>query len=173
MGGGVAAWRGGEGRSDWYEFLRILTENLGVAKEGWYCKKKLRSLEKKNHVPWKKYLQPLEKKFRLLWPCGPLVVCSFGPLVLWFFGPLVLWSCGSLVLCSCSALLLWSQKFYELRANHVACFANAFGGEAPRPPPQPPSSQVQVECLNFFSRVWIFFPGVSGGETLKFVFQGL
>ena len=117
---------------------------------------------KKIHVPWKKYLQPLEKKFRLLWPCGPLVVWSFGPLVLclwssgpvvlwscgplvlwsygplvlWFSGPLVLCSCGSLVLWSCSALVVWSQKFYELRANHVACFANASGGEALRPPPE-------------------------------------
>ena len=36
-----------------------------------------------------------------------------------------------------------------------------------------PSSQVQVECLNFFSRVLFFFPGVSGGETIKFVFQRL
>ena len=135
---------------------------------------------KKNSRPWKKYLQPLEKKFRLLWSsgplvvwssgpvvlwsCGPLVLWSSGPLVLWFsgpvvlwsFGPLVLWSCGRVVLWSCSALVLWSQKFYELRANHVACFANASGGEA-RPPPQPPSSQVQVECLNFFSRVLSFF----------------
>ena len=117
----------------------------------------------------------------VLWSCGPLVLwCSgavvlwsFGPLVLWSCDPLVLWSCGSLVLLSCSALVLWSQKFYELRANHVACFANASGGEALRPPPKPPSSQVQVECLNFFSRVLNFFPGVSGGETLKFVFQGL
>ena len=62
--------------------------------------KKIRSLEKKNHVPWKKYLQPLEKKFRLLWPCGPLVLWSSGPgpLVLWSSGPmvLVLWSCGPL-----------------------------------------------------------------------------
>ena len=48
-------------------------------------------------------------------------------------------------------------KFYELRASHVACFANASWGEAPRPPPQPPSSQLQVECLNFFSRVIKFF----------------
>ena len=101
----------------------------------------------------------------VLWSSGPLVVWSSGclvlwscrPLVLWFSGPVVLWSCGSLVLWSCSALALWSQKFYELRANHVACFANASGGEALRPPPQPPSSQVQVECLNFFSRVLIFF----------------
>ena len=121
------------------------------------AKKKITFPGTKIHVPWKKYLQPLEKKFRLLWPCGPLVVWSFGPLVVWSSGPVVLWSCGSLVLCSCSALVLWSQKFYELRANHVACFANAFGGEALRPPPQPPSSQVQVECLNFFSRVLNFF----------------
>ena len=133
----------------------------------------------------------------LHWPCGPLVVWSFGPLVLWSSGPvvlrscgplvlwssgplvlwssdlLVLWSCGSLVLLSCSALVLWSQKFYELRANHIACFANASGGEGLRPPPQHPSSQVQVECLHFFSRVLFFFPGVSRGETLKFVFQGM
>ena len=151
--------------------------------------KKITFPGKKIHVPWKKYLQPLEKKFRLPWPCGPLVVWSFGPLVawscgplvlwssgplvlwsscpvilwscgplvLWSSGPVILWSCGSLVLLSCSALVLWSQKFYELRANHVACFANASGGEALRPPPQPPSSQVQVECLNFFSRVLNFF----------------
>ena len=70
-------------------------------------------------------------------------------------------------------MVLQPQKFYELRANHVACFANASGGEALRPPPQPPSSQVQVECLNFFSRGLNFFPGVSGGETVKLLFQGL
>ena len=59
---------------------------------------------KKIHVPWKKYLQPLEKKFRLLWPCGPLVLWSCGPLVLWSWssGPVVLWSSGPVV------LVLWS-----------------------------------------------------------------
>jgi len=56
-------------------------------------------------------------------------------------------------------LVLQPQKFYELRANHVACFANASGGEALRLPPQPPSSQVQVECLNFFSRYYFFSRG--------------
>ena len=126
---------------------------------------------KKNSRPWKKYLQPLEKKFRVLWSSGCLVLWSSGPVVLWSFGPLVLWSSGPVVLWSsgplvlwssgpvwsCSALALRSQKFYELRANHVACFADASGGEALRPPPQPPSNQVQVECLNFFSRVLSFF----------------
>ena len=50
---------------------------------------------KRIHVPWKKYLQPLEKKFRLLWPCGPLVLWFSGPVVPWSSGPVVLWSCGS------------------------------------------------------------------------------
>ena len=62
---------------------------------------------KKIHVPWKKYLQLLEKKFRLLWPCGPLVLWLFGPLVLWSSGPVVLWSCGPLVLWSSGPLVLW------------------------------------------------------------------
>ena len=125
----------------------------------------------------------------VLWSCGPLVLSSSGPLVLWSCrplvlwssGPVVLWSSGSLVLWLCSALVLWSQKFYELRANHVACFVNASGGEALRPPPQPPSSQVQVECLNFFSRVLkFFFQGLVGVKPLnlfsrgcKFFSQGL
>ena len=125
----------------------------------------------------------------VLWSCGPLVLWSSGPVVLWSFGPLVLWSCdplvlwscdplvlwscGSLVLLSCSALVLWSQKFYELRANHVACFGNAFGGEALRPPSQPPSSQVQVECLNFFSRVLrFFFQGLVGVKPLNLFSRG-
>ena len=179
--------------------LTSVLEGIGSSdlnSKGMILEKKFTFPAKKNHVPWKKYLQPLEKKFGLLWPCGPVVLWSSGPLVVWSFGPVVLWSCRPLVLWpsgplvlwssgplllwssgavvvlwSCSALVLWSQKFYELRANHVACFANASGGEALRPP-QPPSSQVQVECLNFFSRVLIFFPGVSGGEALKFVFQG-
>lgn len=30
------------------------------------------------------------------------------------------------------------SKFYEPKANHVGCFANAFGGEARRAPPNPP-----------------------------------
>ena len=172
---------GSVGYFTYFPLILTIDPNEPVPRDGMILQKKITFPGKKNHVPWKKYLQPLEKKFRLLWPCGPLVVWSFHPLVLWLFGPLVLWSCGplvlwsfgplvlwscgplvlwscgSLVLCSCSALVLWSQKFYELRANHVACVANAFGGEALRPPPQPPSSQVQVECLNFFSRVLIFF----------------
>ena len=59
---------------------------------------------KKIHDPWKTYLQPLEKKFRLLWSCGPLVR---GPLVLWSSGPvvLVLWSCSALALWSCGPLV--------------------------------------------------------------------
>ena len=153
--------------------------------------KNSRSLEKKFTFPGKNIYSPWKRNLGssgpvvlwlfgplvlwssgclVLWSCGPVVLWSCGPLVLWSCGPLVLWSCGSLVLWSCSALV---PKFYQLRANHVACFANASGGEALRPPHQPPSSQVQVECLNFFSRVLNFFPGVSGGETLKFVFQGL
>ena len=67
---------------------------------------------KKIHVPWKKYIQPLEKKFRLLWPCGPVVLWSSGPVVLWSSGPvvLVLWSCGPLVLWSCGSgpVVMWS-----------------------------------------------------------------
>ena len=71
------------------------------------------------------------------------------------------------------ALVLWSQKFYELRANHEACFANASGGDALRPPPQPPSSQVQVECLNFFSRVlYFFFQGLVGVKPLNLFSRG-
>ena len=139
---------------------------------GWYWKKNLRSLEKKLTFPGKNIYSPWKRNLGssgpvVLWSCRPLVLWSCGSLVLWSFGPVVLWSCGSLVLWSsgpvvlwsygslvlwsCIALVLWSQKVYELRANHVACFANASGA------PQPPSSQVQVKCLNFFSRVLIFF----------------
>ena len=143
---------------------------------GWYWKKKIRSLEKKIHVPGKNIYSPWKRNLGssgrlvvwssgplVLWSCGPLVLWSSGPLLLWSCGPVVLWSSGPVVLWSsgpvwsCSALALWSQKFHELRANHVACFADASGGEALRPPPPPPSSQVQVECLNFFSRVLSFF----------------
>ena len=59
--------------------------------------------------------------------------------------------------------------------NHLASqyhnvhFPNASGGRRCALP-KPPSSQVQVECLNFFSKVLNFFPWVSGGETLKFFF---
>ena len=143
---------------------------------GMILEKKLTFPGKKIHIPWKKiFTAPGKEIYALLalwssgplvlwssgclvlWSCGPLVLWSSGPLVLWSCGPLVLWSCGSLVLWSSGPLVLWPQKFHELRANHVACFANASGGEALRPPPQPPSSQVQVECLNFFSRVLNFF----------------
>ena len=34
-----------------------------------------------------------------------------------------------------------APKFYEPQANHVACSANASGGEALRPSPQDPSSR--------------------------------
>ena len=66
---------------------------------------------KKIYVPWKKksrslekIFTALEKKFRLLWPCGPLVLWSSGPVVLWSSGPVVLWSCGAV---SCGPLALW------------------------------------------------------------------
>ena len=77
--------------------------------KGMILEKKFTFPGKKIHVPWKKYLQPLEKKFRLLWPYGPLVLWSSGPLVLWSSGPLVLWSCGPgpLVLWSSGPLVLW------------------------------------------------------------------
>ena len=81
---------------------------LGVPSYGMILEKKFTFPGKKIHVPWKKYLQPLEKKFRLLWPCGPLAVWSFGPLVLWLFGPLVLWSSGPVVLWSSGPVVLWS-----------------------------------------------------------------
>ena len=76
---------------------------------GMILEKKFTFPGKKIHVPWKKYLQPLEKKFRLLWPCGPLAVWSFGPLVLWLFGPLVLWSSGPVVLWSSGPVVIWSS----------------------------------------------------------------
>ena len=65
------------------------------------------------------------------------------------------------------------KKFYELRANHAACVANASGSASP------PRSQVQVECLNFCPGSF-FFPRVSGKkplfsflQALYFFFQGL
>ena len=125
----------------------------------------------KFYVPWKKKFTFPGKNIYSPWKrnlgsSGPVVLWLFGPLVLWSCGPVVLWSCGPLVplvlwssgpvvLWSCGRVVLWSswsQNFYELRANHVACFANASGGEALRPP-QPPSSQVQVDVLKFL------FPG--------------
>ena len=134
--------------------------------------KKITFPGKKNHVPWKKYLQPLEKKFRLLWPCGPLVLWLFGPLVLWSSGCLVLWSCGPLVLWSSGPLVLWSSGPLVLWSsgpvvlwscgrvvlwssgpknsmnceNHVACFANASGGEALRLPPNPPPARFRLNA---------------------------
>ena len=60
-------------------------------------------------------------------------------------------------------------KFFEPQANHVSCFANASGGRRCGLPPTPSS---QVECLNIFSRVLIFFPGV-GGDGNLFFSQGL
>ena len=89
---------------------------------------------KKNHVPWKKYLQPLERSF------GPLVVWSSGCLVLWSFGPVVLWSCGSLVLWFSGPVVLWSQKFYELRGNHV------LGGSRCALPPNPPPARFRLNA---------------------------
>ena len=89
--------------------LRIARRMMDIA--GMILEKKFTFPGKKIHVPWKKYLQPLEKKFRLLWPCGPLVLWSSGPLVLWSSGPLVLWSSGPLVLWSWSSgpVVLWSS----------------------------------------------------------------
>ena len=54
-------------------------------------------------------------------------------------------------------------KSCEPKANHAACSANASGGEALRPPPQPPSScfffkaylQVKLSC-GFGLVVWVF-----------------
>ena len=110
----------------------------------------------------------------VLWSCGPVVLWSCGPLVLWSSGPVVLWSSGPAVLWSCVRVVLWSsgpKNVYELRANHVACFANAFGGRSASP--QPPSSQVQVECFNFFSRVLIFFfQGLVGVKPLNLFSRG-
>ena len=43
------------------------------------------------------------------------------------------------------------QKFCEptapkILSNHVACFANASGGEALRPPPQPPPARFRLSA---------------------------
>ena len=84
--------------------LKITHSLLRTNISGMILEKKNTFPGKKIHVPWKKYLQPLEKKFRLLWPCGPLCgplvlwSCGPGPVVLWSSGPvvLVLWSCGPL-----------------------------------------------------------------------------
>ena len=78
---------------------------------------------------------------------GGIVVVGVGeicehkaPKVFWTYGP---------------------KKFYELRANHVACVANASGSASP------PRSQVQVECLNFCPGSF-FFPRVSGEKLFFF-----
>ena len=93
---------------EWWNSLAKGVREEQVLITGWYWKKNTFP-GKKIHVPWKKYLQPLEKKFRLLWPCGPLVVWSFGPLVVWSSGPLVQWSSGPVVLWSFGPLVLWSS----------------------------------------------------------------
>ena len=94
-----------------YELYHLQRVKEMVQLCGMILEKKITFPGKKIHVPWKKYLQPLEKKFRLLWPCGPLVLWSSGPLVLWSSGPLVLvlWSCGPLVLWSCGHVVPWQR----------------------------------------------------------------
>ena len=68
-----------------------------------------------------------------------------------------------------SLLNLRPQKFYELRANHVACFANASGGEALRPPPQTPLQPGSGWVLKFFFQgIKFFFQGLVGVKPSNF-----
>ena len=166
---------------------------------GMILEKKFTFPGKKIHVPWKKYLQPLEKKFRLLWPCGPLAVWSFGPLVLWSSGCLVLWSCGPLVLWSSGPVVLWSSgpvvlwscgrvvlwssgpKILWTASESRSMFCECIwgGGAAPSPPtPLQPGSGWVLKFL--FQGINFFFQGLVGVKPLnlfsrgcKFFLQGL
>ena len=149
--------------------LQALLSWLERINLGWYWKTYLRSLEKKFTFPGKNIYSHWKRNLGssgpvVLWSSGPVVLWSCGPLVLWFSGPVVLWSSvlwcsGPVVLRSCGRVVLWSSgpknSMTASESRSMFCKCIWGGGAAPSPPT--PSSQVQVECLNFFSRVLNFF----------------